>query len=108
MKWVTWEHVGMDRIGCAWLIRKHIDPKFLFVPKGQQPLPPGAEPFNIPGVRLSHHEGHCSFFAMLKEYKSRTLYSIKLCASSTKPTLCKKYKSSRWHRALTLFMKASA
>lgn len=71
MKWVTWEHVGVDRIGCAWLIRKHIDSKakFLFVPKGQQPLPPGAEPFDIPGVRLSHHDGHCSFYAMLKEYK---------------------------------------
>ena len=27
MKWVTWENVGIDRIGCAWLIRKHIDPK---------------------------------------------------------------------------------
>ena len=20
MKWVTWENVGVDRIGCAWLI----------------------------------------------------------------------------------------
>ena len=23
MKWVTWQNVGVDRIGCAWLIRKH-------------------------------------------------------------------------------------
>jgi hypothetical protein len=71
MKWVTWENVGVDRIGCAWLIRKHIDPKakFLFVAKGNKPLPQGAEPFDIPGVRLSHHEGHCSFHAMLREYK---------------------------------------
>jgi hypothetical protein len=71
MKWVTWENVGVDRIGCAWLIRKHIDPKarFLFVPKGAQSLPPGAEPFDIPGVRLSHHEGHCSFHTLLREYK---------------------------------------
>ena len=71
MKWVTWENVGVDRIGCAWLIRKHIDPKakFLFVAKGAQPLPQGAEPFDVPGVRLSHHEGHCSFHAILREYK---------------------------------------
>lgn len=71
MKWITWENVGVDRIGCAWLIRKHIDRKaeFVFVPKGSQPLPQNAEPFDIPGVRLSHHEGHCSFHAILREYK---------------------------------------
>jgi hypothetical protein len=71
MKWVTWEQVGIDRIGCAWLIRKLIDPKakFLFVRKGQSPLPEGAEPFDLPGARLSHHQGHCSFHAFLREYK---------------------------------------
>ncbi len=70
MKWVTWEHVGVDRMGCAWLIRKHIDPKakFLFVPRGTEPLPSGADPFDIPGVKLSHHRGHCSFHAFLIEY----------------------------------------
>jgi hypothetical protein len=71
MKWVTWENVGVDRMACAWLIRKHIDPKatFLFVPKGTSELPKGAEPFDIPGVRLSHRRGHCSFHTMLDEYK---------------------------------------
>lgn len=71
MKWVTWENVGVDRMACAWLIHKQIDPKakFLFVPVGSQPLPAGAEPFDIPGVRLSHHQGHCSFHALLREYK---------------------------------------
>lgn len=71
MKWVTWQNVGIDRMGCAWLIRKHIDPKarFLFVPKGAASLPKGAEPFDIPGARLSHHGGHCSFHTMLREYQ---------------------------------------
>jgi hypothetical protein len=72
MKWVTWEKVGVDRMACAWLIRKRIDAKakFLFVPVGQtKDLPKGAEPFDIPGVRLSHHRGHCSFHTLLKEYK---------------------------------------
>lgn len=71
MKWVTWENVGVDRIGCAWLIRKYIDPKakFSFVPVGTLELPAGSEPFDIPGVRLSHHQGHCSFQAFLREYK---------------------------------------
>ena len=72
MKWVTWEKVGVDRMACAWLIRKQIDPKakFQFVPVGQTTdLPASAEPFDIPGVRLSHHQGHCSFHALLREYK---------------------------------------
>jgi hypothetical protein len=71
MKWVTWQNVGVDRIGCAWLIRKSVDPKaeFVFIPEGSKAIPKGAEPFDIPGMRLSHHGGHCSFFAVVKEYK---------------------------------------
>ena len=43
MKWVTWEQVGVDRMACAWLIKKYIDPQaeFLFVRAGQKPLPEG-------------------------------------------------------------------
>lgn len=71
MKWVTWENVGVDRMACAWLIRKQIDPRatFLFIPPSRKELPEGAEPFDIPGVRLSHHRGHCSFHALLREYR---------------------------------------
>ncbi len=70
MKWVTWEHIGVDRMACAWLILKYIDPEaeFLFVPAGQKSIPVGTEPFDIPGVRLSHHRGHCTFYTMLHEY----------------------------------------
>lgn len=70
MKWVTWEQVGIDRMGCAWLIRRFIDPaaEFLFIPLGQRSLPQDAEPFDIPGVRLSHRHGHASFRTMLEEY----------------------------------------
>jgi hypothetical protein len=58
-------------MACAWLIRKHIDPKakFLFVPVGSQSLPANAEPFDIPDVRLSHQQGHCTFYALVREYK---------------------------------------
>lgn len=71
MKWVTWENVGVDRMACAWLIRRFIDPKaeFLFVPSGEKSLPKGAEPFDIPGVRLSHRRGHCTFHTLLREYE---------------------------------------
>ncbi len=71
MKWVTWEYVGVDRMASAWLIRKFIDPQaeFEFVPAGQKPLPAGAEPFDIPGVRYSHHRGRCTFSTLVKEFK---------------------------------------
>ena len=71
MRWVTWENVGIDRMGCAWLIRSRIDPaaEFQFIPEGSKAIPDGATPFDVPGVRLSHHGGHCSFHAFLLEYK---------------------------------------
>ena len=71
MKWVTWEQIGVDRMGCGWLIRKFIDPdaEFLFIPMNQKTLPQGIEPFDIPGVRLSHHQGHCTFHTMLDVYR---------------------------------------
>jgi hypothetical protein len=71
MKWVTWENVGVDRTACAWLIMRCIDARatFVFVPRGSMELPAGATPFDIPGVKLSHHRGHCSFHMMLKAYK---------------------------------------
>jgi hypothetical protein len=72
MRWLTWQNVGVDRIGCSWLVRRYIDPhaEFEFIPEGQTPPQTGGcEPFDIPGVRLSHHRGHCSFHAFLDEYK---------------------------------------
>ena len=71
MKWVTWKNIGVDRMACAWLIRRWIDPKgeFAFIPIGEKPAPERGEPFDIPGFRFSHHGGHCTFHALLKEHK---------------------------------------
>lgn len=71
MKFVTRENVGIDRMGCAWLVRRFVDPdaQFFFVPEGAKALPEGAEPFDMPGARLSHHGGHCSFVTMLGHFK---------------------------------------
>ena len=71
MKWVTWKNIGVDRMACAWLILRHIDPQaeFSFVPMGEKPLPENGESFDIPGERYSHHGGHCTFYAFLKEHK---------------------------------------
>ncbi len=71
MKWVTRPDVAVDRMACAWLIRRFVDPEaeFLFLPPGQLQLPPAAEPFDIPGVRFAHHGGHSSFHAMVWELR---------------------------------------
>jgi hypothetical protein len=71
MNWVTWENIGVDRMGCAWLVLRFIDQqaKFRFIPNGQTTFPDGYEPFDIPGVRLTHRRGHCTFHTMLGEYK---------------------------------------
>jgi acetylornithine deacetylase len=38
VKWVTWAQVGVDRMACAWLIKKYIDsagiPTVVFGPGG--------------------------------------------------------------------------
>ncbi|MBS4026838.1 MAG: chromate resistance protein [Clostridia bacterium] len=71
MKWITWENIGIDRMACAWLIKNHIDKdcEFLFIPAGADYSALQGIPFDIPGVKLSHKRGHCSFHTFLKEYK---------------------------------------
>ena len=72
-KFVTREHAKVDRIACAWLIKRFIDPnaEILYVPRDEVvPVAQrtGALPFDIPGVELGHHGDHCSFDAFLKKY----------------------------------------
>ena len=62
MKWITREHVRVDRVACPWLIRKFVDQaaEFHFVAPEQvmsesQRL--GATPFDIPAVELGHLGG---------------------------------------------------
>src|SRR5579859_3941478 len=57
-------------MACGWLIRKYIDPgaDFSFIPMNQT-ISESGEPFDIPGVRLSHHQGYCTFHTLLKEYQ---------------------------------------
>lgn len=71
MRWVTRAQVGVDRMACAWLIRRFLDadPEFAFVSEDDSLASLElAEPFDIPGVRLSHRQGHSSFHTMLEEY----------------------------------------
>lgn len=70
MKWVTWQHIGVDRMACIWLILRFIDTaaEFAFVPAATPHLPQGYEPFDMPGVRFTHRGGHSTFHTILREY----------------------------------------
>ena len=73
MKWITREHVKVDRVACPWLIKKFVDPdaEFLFVPSDQVMAiaeREGATPYDVKGVELGHHGKECSFEAILKKY----------------------------------------
>jgi len=72
MKWITREHVKVDRVACPWLIRNFVDPdaEFLFVAAGvvlDEARRIGAIPHGVPGVELGHHDGRCSFEAILAQ-----------------------------------------
>ena len=74
MKWVTRERVKVDRVACPWLIRKFVDhdAEFIFVPADRVDdvvRNDGAVPFDLPGVELGHHNGRCSFEAIVEKYK---------------------------------------
>ncbi len=73
MIWITRSHVHVDRVACPWLISRFIDSdaEFLFVPKSQVnqvAAETGAIPFDAPGVELGHHDGRCSFEAIISKY----------------------------------------
>ena len=74
MKWITRERVKVDRVACPWLITHFIDPaaEFLFVPPEQVLTVADREraiPFDVPEVALGHHDGKCSFEAILAQYR---------------------------------------
>ena len=73
MKWITRERVKVDRVACPWLIKNFIDrdAEFLFVPSDQVlkiAKHEGAIPYDVEDVELGHHDGKCSFEAIVTKY----------------------------------------
>ncbi len=70
MRWVTRANCHIDRVACAWLIRRFVDveAEFAFV-EDRSALPSQAIAFDIPGVELSHHGPDCTFETMLRHYR---------------------------------------
>lgn len=65
--WVTRQGIGIDRMACAWLIRRFIDPaaRFKFVPaKGYTPLPREIR-FDMTEGEFTHEGSNCTFEVLL-------------------------------------------
>jgi hypothetical protein len=72
MRWITREHIKVDRVACPWLIRKFIDPhpEFVFLPRDTDwgAVSDGTV-FDVPGCELGHHAEDVSFDSFLKKYE---------------------------------------
>src|SRR5687768_7144804 len=74
MKWITRERPKIDRIACAWLIRRFIDQdaEIIYVPF-EEVISKASElhatPFDIPGVEFTHYGTECTFDYFIKKYK---------------------------------------
>jgi hypothetical protein len=69
MKWATRPQCHVDRVACAWLIRRFIDTdaEFVFVNELID-VPPDVTPFDMRGATLSHKDGGCTFECLLRTY----------------------------------------
>ncbi len=66
--WITRRGIHVDRMACAWLIRRFIDPdaRFKFVsPKGYKPLPDEIR-FDMFEAEFTHEGDNCSFEVLLQ------------------------------------------
>ena len=71
MKWITREHVQVDRVACPWLIKNFIDreAEFIFLPHDTDwaNVRDGIV-YDVPNCELGHHGEDVSFNSILKKY----------------------------------------
>jgi hypothetical protein len=65
-RWVTRPRPGVDRMACAWLIRRYIDPKasFAFVERPTD----GDVPFDMYDGEFSHQGSQCTFETFIQRF----------------------------------------
>ena len=71
MKWITREHIKVDRVACPWLIRRFIDSEaqFEFMPKETDWSSVAAGTlFDVPGCELGHKGEDVSFDSILNRF----------------------------------------
>jgi rhodanese-related sulfurtransferase len=83
--WVTRERPKVDRIACAWLVRRFVDPRavFFFVaPSAVMAVSEqlGATPFDVTDAFWSHRGEKCTFDAMVEEFGLATEPLLRLAA----------------------------
>lgn len=66
--WLTRPRPEIDRVGSAWLIRRHIDrhAKFVFAARAAEHRE--AIPYDMTGVEFTHHGDDCTFETLLKRF----------------------------------------
>jgi hypothetical protein len=71
MKYVTREHVHVDRIATAWAIRRFVDPdaSFAFVPRSADVAGIDGITFDVRGAELGHRRGRCTFDALIEKHE---------------------------------------
>lgn len=70
--WITRPRPGIDRVSCAWLIRRFIDPRARFTFGKNAEQQPGSVPFDMFGeVGFGHRGEDCTFETFCKEFAIR-------------------------------------
>jgi len=71
-RWATRSRPWVDRLACAWLIRRFIDPQASFLwladPAGATPAPRGALGFDYDGARFTHVGTRVSFEVLMASF----------------------------------------
>lgn len=68
-RWATRARPWVDRLACAWLIRRFIDPQARFVWLGDPPAPPrGALGFDFDGARFTHVGARVTFEVLIASF----------------------------------------
>ena len=73
MQWMTKEHIRVGRMGCAWLIRRFVDPtaEFAFLPSSRlhaEAARLGATLFHAEGAELARRGDVSSFEVVLEHF----------------------------------------
>lgn len=71
--WVTRRGLHVDRLACAWVVRRFVDPaaRFRFVSSPEAPLARGEIGFDMPGAEITHEAGGCSVESLLRRARVR-------------------------------------
>jgi hypothetical protein len=68
-RWTTREHIHIDRLCSAWLIRRFIDPKAKFIFAPESKIPHDAIPFDVFRCEFGHHGEDCTFETLLHSFR---------------------------------------